>query len=67
VTWENARLDALQLALWDAATTGDIKAVAAVVHIVKARVHLNGLEPAREALGAKGTQTPRALVVPPTA
>jgi len=28
---ENARLDALQLPLWDAAMTGDIKAVVAVV------------------------------------
>jgi hypothetical protein len=28
---ENARLDALQLSLWDAAMTGDIKAIVAIV------------------------------------
>ena len=39
---ENARLDALQLTLWDAAMIEDIKAAVAVVKIVKARVHLNG-------------------------
>jgi orotate phosphoribosyltransferase-like protein len=62
---ENARLDALQVALWDAAMTGDISAVVAVVKIVKARVRLNGLEFARTGLGAV-PQTPRTLVVPPT-
>ena len=62
---ENARLDALQLALWDAAMTGDITAAIAIVKIVKARVHLNGLEPARAGLGAV-SETPRTLVVPPT-
>ena len=62
---ENARLDALQLALWDAAMTGDIKAVFAVVHIVKARVNLNGLEPMRDGFGGI-PQTPRTVVVPPT-
>jgi len=62
---ENSRLDAMQLALWDAAMAGDIKAVVAIVKIVKARVHLNGLE-----LGQAATlqpSTPRTLVVPPTA
>ena len=62
---ENARLDALQLALWDAAMTGDISAVVAVVKIVQARVHLNGLEFARAGLGAV-SQTPRTLVVSST-
>src|SRR5665811_1261661 len=38
---ENARLDALQMALWDAAMTGDISAVVAVVKIVHARINLN--------------------------
>ena len=57
---ENARLDALQLALWDAAMTGDIKAVFAVVHIVKARVNLNGLEPMRDGFGGI-PQTPRTV------
>ena len=42
-TLENARLDALQHALWDAAMTGVIRAVNAIVKIVQARVHLNGL------------------------
>jgi orotate phosphoribosyltransferase-like protein len=62
---ENARLDTLQLALWDAAMTGDIKAVVAVVKIVQARVHLNGLEPVRDGLGFT-PHTPRTLVVSPT-
>ena len=62
---ENAGLDALQVALWDAAMTGDIEAAVAVLKIVKARVHLNGLEPARAGLGAV-SETPRTLVVPPT-
>src|SRR5450631_2254841 len=62
---ENSRLDALQLALWDAAMTGDIKAVVAIVKIVKARVHLNGLEVGQGA--PRQPSTPRTLVVPPTA
>jgi hypothetical protein len=33
---ETARLDALQLALWDAAMTGDVKAATAIVLIVRA-------------------------------
>ena len=61
---ENARLDALQVALWDAAMTGEIGAVVAVVKVVQARVHLNGLEPAGD--GIQVPQTPRTLV-PPTA
>jgi orotate phosphoribosyltransferase-like protein len=62
---ENARLDALQLALWDAAMTGDIETAVVIVKIVKARVHLNGLEHARRDFG-EGSRTPRTLVVPPT-
>ena len=62
---ENARLDALQVALWDAAMTGDINAAVVIMKIVKARVHLNGLEFARAGLGPL-SQTPRTLVVPPT-
>jgi len=62
---ENARLDALQQALWDAAMTGDVKAVTAIVHIVHARVRLNGLEAARGGFGDT-TLTPRTVVVPPT-
>jgi orotate phosphoribosyltransferase-like protein len=62
---ENARLDALQVALWDAAMAGDINAAVVIVKIVKARVHLNGLDYARVRLGAV-SQTPRTLVVPPT-
>src|SRR5450759_1464351 len=61
---ENARLDALQHALWDAAMTGDISAVVAVVKIVRARVHLNGLEPTRDGIQVT-PQTPRTVVVPP--
>jgi hypothetical protein len=60
---ENARLDALQLALWDAAMTAGIGAVVAVVKIVQARVHLNGLEQARDGFGGMPA-TPRTLVVP---
>lgn len=59
---ENARLDALQVALWDAAMTGDVRAVNSIVQIVKARVHLNGLEPARAGFG--GMPGPRTVVVP---
>jgi transposase len=65
-TLENARLDALQLALWDAAMTGDVRAAVAIVQIVKARVHLNGLEPARDGFGVN-PQKPRTVVVSPTA
>lgn len=61
---ENARLDALQLALWDAAIDGDVCAAVAVVKIVHARVHLNGLEPPRDGLEAT-PHAPQTLVVPP--
>jgi len=61
---ENARLDALQAALWDAAMTGDVRAVTTIVQIVQARVHLNGLEQARDGFGGL-PQKPRTLVVPP--
>jgi hypothetical protein len=63
---ENARLDALQQALWDAAMSGDVQSVNAIVHIVAARVRLNGLEPTGEGYGA-AQSTPRTVVVPPTA
>ena len=62
-TLESARLDALQHALWDAAMTGDVSAVNAIVKIVQARVHLNGLEQARDGFGGMPA-TPRTLVVP---
>jgi outer membrane PBP1 activator LpoA protein len=62
---ENARLDALQHALWDAAMTGDVGAVNSILQIVKARVHLNGLEPARGGLG--GMQEPQTVVMRSTA
>jgi len=61
---ENARLDALQHALWDAAMTGDVRAATAIVKIVQARVRLNGLEPARDGFG--GMQGPQTVVMPPT-
>ena len=60
---ENARLDALQAALWDAAMTGDVRAATTIVQIVQARVHLNGLEPVRDGFGGL-PQTPPTLVVP---
>jgi hypothetical protein len=63
---ENARLDSLQVALWDAAIDGDVSAVVAVVKIVQARIHLNGLEAAGDGIQVL-PQTPRTLVVPPTA
>jgi len=63
---ENARLDALQHALWDAAMTGDVRAVTAIVQIVRARVRLNGLEPARDGCGASSA-IPQTVVVPATA
>ena len=45
-----ARLDALQLTVLVAAMAGDVKAAAASLPIVRARVPLNGLEPARNGL-----------------
>ena len=43
----------------------DIKAIVAVMKIVMARVHLNGLEPGNDA--ARQASTPRTLVVRPPA
>lgn len=63
---ENARLDALQHALWDAAMTGDVRAAVAIVRIVQARVHLNGLDPVRDTFGVMPA-APRTVVVPPPA
>jgi hypothetical protein len=60
---KNARLDAL--ALWDAAIDGDVRAVVAVVKIVQARVHLNGLDVGKG--DTRQPSTPRTLVVSPTA
>ena len=62
---ENARLDALQVALWDAAMTGDVRAVTVIVKIVQARVHLNGLEPVMDGFGT--TSAPQTVVLPPPA
>jgi len=45
--------------------TGDSMAVVAIVKIVKAPLHLNGLEFAKAGLGAV-SEPPRTLVVPPT-
>src|SRR5690349_21525515 len=54
---ERARLDALQVALWDAAMTGDVKAAQGVLNVILARVRLLGLNGAdREA-----TATPRTV------
>jgi len=62
---EIARLDALQHALWDAAMTGDVRSATVIVKIVQARVHLNGLEPARDGFGT--TSAPQTVVLPPPA
>ena len=56
-------MDALQLALWDAAMTRGIGAAVVIVKIVQARVHLNGLEQARDGFGGMPA-TPRTLIVP---
>jgi hypothetical protein len=64
-TWTTHGLTPCNWLLWDAAMIGDIKAVVAVVKIVQARVHLNGLEPVRDGLGFT-PHTPRTLVVSPT-
>jgi hypothetical protein len=61
---ENARLNALQVALWGAAMTGDIQSALVIVKIVKARMHLNGLELAGDGIQIT-SQAPRALVRPP--
>jgi orotate phosphoribosyltransferase-like protein len=58
---EIARLDALQHALWDAAMTGDVRSATVIVKIVQARVHLNGLEPARGGFGT--TSAPQTVVM----
>jgi hypothetical protein len=60
-----ARLDALQLTLLDAAMAGDVKAAAAILQIVLARVPPNGLEPARDGFKVK-SGTPRTMVMHPT-
>src|SRR5665647_2339970 len=60
---ENARLDALQHALWNAAMTGDVRSAAVIVKIVQARVHLNGLEPVMDGFGT--TSAPQTVVLPP--
>lgn len=60
-----ARLDALQLTLLVAAMAGDVKAAAAILQIVRARVPLNGLEPAGEGFGVK-SGTPQTVVMHPT-
>ena len=62
---ENARLDALQVALWDAAMTGDVRSATVIVQIVQARVHLNGLEPVMDGFGT--TSAPQTVVLPPPA
>lgn len=41
---ETLRLDALQASVWDAATSGDARAVDPVVRIILARVRLLGLD-----------------------
>jgi hypothetical protein len=67
---ENARLDALQLSAGCTATVsvgcGDVRAAVAIVQIVRARVHLNGLVPAEDRFGVI-RQRPRTVVVSPTA
>ena len=57
---ERARLDALQVALWDAAMTGDVKAAQGVLAIIMARVRLLGLNGAER----DATASPRTVVVP---
>ena len=49
--------------LWGATMTGDVKAAVAVVKIMNARVHLNGLESTVDGFG----RAPRTFVVPPPA
>ena len=63
---ENARLDSLQHALWNAAMTGDVRSATAIVKIVQARVHLNGLEPVRDGFGGMPA-APQTVVLPPPA
>ena len=60
-----ARLDALQLTLLVAAMAGDVKVAAASLQILRARVPLNGLEPAGDGFGVK-PGTPRTVVMHPT-
>ena len=62
---ENARLDALQHALWDAAMTGDVRSATVILKIVQARVHLNGLEPVGDGFGCM--QEPQTVVMRSTA
>jgi hypothetical protein len=60
---ERQRLDALQVALWDTAMTGDVKAAQAILAIVMARVRLLGLD---RTSAHDEPRTPRTVVVPPT-
>ena len=57
---ESARLDALQVAVWDKAMNGDAAAAQAVVRIITARSRLLGLDGVAET----GHGRPRTLVVP---
>lgn len=57
---ESARLDALQVAIWDKAMSGDAAAAQAVVRIITARSRILGLDGATET----ERRAPRTLVVP---
>ena len=50
---ESSRLDALQVAVWDAAMAGDLAAVRSAMNIIKARIKLLGLAPERRVQPSK--------------
>ena len=54
-TLELTRLDALQVGLWDKATSGDVKAVHAVLRIIEQRSRLLGLDKPEAAQAGSGS------------
>lgn len=52
---ELARLDALQVGLWDRAEAGDVKAVLAVLRIIEQRSRLLGLDKPENAPAGSGS------------
>lgn len=61
---ERERLDALQVALWDRAMAGDVRAAQSILGIIMARIRLFGLN---EASATGQPAQPRTVVIPPTA
>jgi hypothetical protein len=61
---EIARLNSLQLAMWQKAMDGDVPSAMAILRVIMARCRLLGLD--GPGLLRGGDPGPRTLVVPPT-